>query len=138
MMSATNIHFEMAERSRALNYGGIGAMHLMGPKGDIAIRSTQHFVAICISYFQRAYDGQSLGRKSVAGLKGVTWRKTRKSNNIRAAASLRLILVARKTVRWDFLSGDLNPAFGNGFVAGKRFSPMSRKARGFSRARTIA
>ena len=29
MMSATNIHFEMAERSRALNYGGIGAMHLM-------------------------------------------------------------------------------------------------------------
>jgi hypothetical protein len=32
MMSATNIHFEMAERSRALNYGGIGAMHLMGQK----------------------------------------------------------------------------------------------------------
>jgi len=30
MMSAHNIHFEMAERSRALNYGGIGAMHLMG------------------------------------------------------------------------------------------------------------
>ena len=29
-MSATNIHFEMAERSRVLNYGGIGAMHLMG------------------------------------------------------------------------------------------------------------
>jgi hypothetical protein len=32
MMSASNIHFEMAERSRALNYGGIGAMHLMGQK----------------------------------------------------------------------------------------------------------
>ena len=30
LMSATNIHFEMAERSRVLNYGGIGAMHLMG------------------------------------------------------------------------------------------------------------
>jgi len=30
MMSASNIHFEMAERSRALNYGGIGAIHLMG------------------------------------------------------------------------------------------------------------
>ena len=28
-MSASNIHFEMAERSRAVNYGGIGAMHLM-------------------------------------------------------------------------------------------------------------
>jgi hypothetical protein len=27
MMSPTNIHFEMAERSRAVNYGGIGAMH---------------------------------------------------------------------------------------------------------------
>jgi hypothetical protein len=32
MMSASNIHFEMAERSRAVNYGGIGAMHLMGQK----------------------------------------------------------------------------------------------------------
>src|SRR5258708_8521678 len=29
MMSASNIHFEMAERSQALNYGGIGATHLM-------------------------------------------------------------------------------------------------------------
>jgi len=36
MMSATNIHFEMAERSRALNYGGIGAMHLMGQKLGLA------------------------------------------------------------------------------------------------------
>ena len=35
-MSATNIHFEMAERSRALNYGGIGAMHLMGQKLGLA------------------------------------------------------------------------------------------------------
>jgi hypothetical protein len=32
MMSASNIHFEMAERSQAVNYGGIGAMHLMGQK----------------------------------------------------------------------------------------------------------
>jgi len=32
MMSASNIHFEMAERSRALNYGGIGAIHLMGQR----------------------------------------------------------------------------------------------------------
>jgi hypothetical protein len=29
MMSASNIHFEMAERDRAINYGGIGAIHLM-------------------------------------------------------------------------------------------------------------
>ena len=36
MMSATNIHFELAERSRALNYGGIGAMHLMGQKLGLA------------------------------------------------------------------------------------------------------
>ena len=36
MMSASNIHFEMAERSRALNYGGIGAMHLMGQKLGLA------------------------------------------------------------------------------------------------------
>ena len=36
MMSATNIHFEMAERSRAVNYGGIGAMHLMGQKLGLA------------------------------------------------------------------------------------------------------
>jgi hypothetical protein len=38
MMSASNIHFEMAERSRALNYGGIGAMHLMGQKLGLAQR----------------------------------------------------------------------------------------------------
>jgi 3D (Asp-Asp-Asp) domain-containing protein len=37
-------------------------------------------------------DGQSLRRKGVAGLKGVTWRTIRKSNNIRTAASLCLIL----------------------------------------------
>jgi hypothetical protein len=29
MMSASNIHFEMAEGRRAVNYGGIGAIHLM-------------------------------------------------------------------------------------------------------------
>ena len=32
MMSASNIHFEMAERRQALNYGGIGAIHLMGQR----------------------------------------------------------------------------------------------------------
>ena len=36
VMSASNIHFEMAERSQALNYGGIGAMHLMGQKLGLA------------------------------------------------------------------------------------------------------
>jgi len=36
MMSASNIHFEMAERSRALNYGGIGAIHLMGQRLGLA------------------------------------------------------------------------------------------------------
>src|ERR1700751_434107 len=36
MMSASNIHFEMAERSQAVNYGGIGAMDLMGQKFGLA------------------------------------------------------------------------------------------------------
>ena len=36
MMSASNIHFEMAERGRALNYGGIGALHLMGQRLGLA------------------------------------------------------------------------------------------------------
>jgi hypothetical protein len=36
MMSASNIHFEMAERDRALNYGGIGAIHLMGQRLGLA------------------------------------------------------------------------------------------------------
>jgi hypothetical protein len=36
MMSASNIRFEMAERSRAVNYGGIGAIHLMGQKLGLA------------------------------------------------------------------------------------------------------
>ena len=35
-MSASNIHFEMAERSQALNYGGIGAIHLMGQRLGLA------------------------------------------------------------------------------------------------------
>ncbi len=39
MMSASNIHFEMAERSRAINYGDIGAIHLMGQKLGLARRS---------------------------------------------------------------------------------------------------
>ena len=29
MMRASNIHYEMAEKSRAVNCGGIGAIHLM-------------------------------------------------------------------------------------------------------------
>ena len=29
MLKASNIHYEMAERSRGVNCGGIGAMHLM-------------------------------------------------------------------------------------------------------------
>jgi hypothetical protein len=36
MMSASNIHFEMAERGQALNYGGIGAIHLMGQRLGLA------------------------------------------------------------------------------------------------------
>ena len=36
MMSASNIHFEMAERARVVNYGGIGAMHLMVQKLGLA------------------------------------------------------------------------------------------------------
>jgi len=36
IMSASNIHFEMAERSRAVNYGGIGAIHLMGQRLGLA------------------------------------------------------------------------------------------------------
>jgi len=35
-MKATNIHFEMAGRGRALNYGGIGAIHLMGQRLGLA------------------------------------------------------------------------------------------------------
>jgi len=36
MMSARNIHFEMAQKGRATNYGGIGAIHLMGQKLGLA------------------------------------------------------------------------------------------------------
>ena len=36
MMSVSNIHFEMAERDRAINYGGIGAIHLMGQRLGLA------------------------------------------------------------------------------------------------------
>jgi hypothetical protein len=36
MLSASNIHFEMAERDRAVNYGGIGAIHLMGQRLGLA------------------------------------------------------------------------------------------------------
>jgi hypothetical protein len=36
MLSARNIHFEMAQRDRATNYGGIGALHLLGQKLGLA------------------------------------------------------------------------------------------------------
>ena len=36
MLRASNIHFEMAERDRAVNYGGIGAIHLMGQRLGLA------------------------------------------------------------------------------------------------------
>jgi hypothetical protein len=36
MMSASNIHFDTAERARVVNYGGIGAMHLMLQKLGLA------------------------------------------------------------------------------------------------------
>ena len=36
MLSASNIYFEMAERDRAVNYGGIGAIHLMGQRLGLA------------------------------------------------------------------------------------------------------
>jgi hypothetical protein len=36
MMSARNIHFEMAQKGRATNYGGIGAIHLMGQRLGLA------------------------------------------------------------------------------------------------------
>jgi hypothetical protein len=36
MLRASNMHFEMAERERAVNYGGIGAIHLMGQRLGLA------------------------------------------------------------------------------------------------------
>jgi hypothetical protein len=36
MMSGGNMRFEMAERDRAINYGGIGAIHLMGQRLGLA------------------------------------------------------------------------------------------------------
>src|SRR6516165_9864556 len=36
MLSASNVHFEMAERDRGINYGGIGAIHLMGQRLGLA------------------------------------------------------------------------------------------------------
>jgi hypothetical protein len=36
MMSGSNIYFEMTERDRAINYGGIGAIHLMGQRLGLA------------------------------------------------------------------------------------------------------
>jgi Transposase DDE domain group 1 len=36
MLNASNIHFEMAGRDRAVNYGGIGAIHLMGQRLGLA------------------------------------------------------------------------------------------------------
>jgi hypothetical protein len=36
MMSGRNIHFEMAQRGRAISCGGIGALHLMGHKLGLA------------------------------------------------------------------------------------------------------
>jgi len=36
MLRASNIHFEMAERGRGVNYGGIGAIHLMGQRLGLA------------------------------------------------------------------------------------------------------
>ena len=36
MMSGSIIHFEMAQRARAVNYGGIGGIHLMGQKLGLA------------------------------------------------------------------------------------------------------
>ena len=32
MFKASNIHYEMAERTPAMNCGGIGAMHLMAQR----------------------------------------------------------------------------------------------------------
>ncbi len=36
MLSASNIHCEMAKRGRAVNYGGIGAIHLMGSEARLS------------------------------------------------------------------------------------------------------
>ena len=40
MMGVGNIHYEMAEKSRAVNCGGIGAIHLMVNKLGLGKRST--------------------------------------------------------------------------------------------------
>ena len=53
MLSASNIHFEMAERGQAVNYAGIGAIHLMGQRLGLAeeidgmrlTNPTYHFAA---------------------------------------------------------------------------------------------
>jgi hypothetical protein len=36
MLNVSNIHFEMAERDRAVNYGGVFAIHLMGQRLGLA------------------------------------------------------------------------------------------------------
>ena len=44
MMTATNIHYEQADRIRGLSAGGIGAILLLAQKIDLTRRSTGLFI----------------------------------------------------------------------------------------------
>ena len=46
IMRASNIHYEMAEKARALNCGGIGAIHLMVNKLGCGKRSTGGYTCL--------------------------------------------------------------------------------------------
>src|SRR5688500_1103035 len=54
MLTASNIHYEVAERSRGLSYGGIGAMHLLVRRLglDTAINKQLHLFKLHLPYHE--------------------------------------------------------------------------------------
>ena len=54
MFSATNLHYDLAERTRAFVYGGIGAMHLLAHRSGLiqAIDQNLHLLKRHLPYHE--------------------------------------------------------------------------------------
>ncbi len=72
-MKASNIHYEMAEKARAVNCGGLGAIHLMVNKLGLRqeIDSRLHLLKKHLPYHESDHvfqsDLQRVARRSAAG-----------------------------------------------------------------------
>src|SRR5688572_32147930 len=91
MLAASNIHYEMSERLEAMNYGGLGAMHLMVQRLGLAEEIDRNLDLLKVHLpYQESDHVLNIAYNILAGgqrLEDIELRRDRKSTRLNSSHS---------------------------------------------------